>query len=68
MTKQRFFYNVTSTETNGSRRFSYGIMTAESDILDDAALSDQVFEKVESLGRENHPNAVSINITAFNRV
>ena len=68
MTKQSFFYNVTSTETSGRSKFNYGIMTVESDILDDAALIDQVFEKVECLGRENHPSAININITAFNRV
>ena len=68
MTKQIFFYNVTSTEINGLKKFNYGTMTAESDALDDAALIYQVFEKIECLARKNHPSAININITAFNRV
>ena len=68
MNKQKFFYNYTANKKNGYDKFCYGIITATPDGDGDMDLIDEIFEKVKSLAKEDHPDADNINITAFNRV
>ena len=66
MSKQQFFYNYTASQHKVHDKFNFGIMIAEID--DNECLADDALEELRAEALKDHPNADSINITAFNRV